>query len=414
MREDDVIFSEFDRDAPGIARHAIDFTGATMLNRSGSTCDAYVCTLQRRRVFVKRLKEEYRDNPLYRAAFDKEYDLGVSLTHPSLARYVGFGGDYIVMDFIEGDTLADLIKRHDPRLKDRKFVRRLLTELVDVIEYLHHRNVVHCDIKADNVIVSPYRNRPVSLIDLDKAYTPWLDSSHGNSKNYGCESCTDGTIDFRGFGKLASALGLKKVADVCRKENVSVESVKRELGNDSNHTWLWLKFGVPVLIVATLAGVLFFMPSDDKSNIVPVPARTQKAEVKKSETSTTPAVPETVHNEKTSDNRTKKTYTNKDVDEIVRKHYGPLYPRLEYLQALADDPKSSSEQLTTVIRTYVKDQMTAQGNIFKAINDRYNLTEPFEILPVLNTSDEWNRFMKLDAEINSLYSCEIKRRSNSQ
>ncbi len=134
MKEDDVIVSGFDRTGDDRASFAVDFSQAKRLERGGSTCDAYECTVQRRRVFVKCLKPEYRDNPLYRAAFDKEYDLGVSLSHPSLPRYVGFGGDYIVMDFIEGDTLADLIKHNDRRLKNRKFVRKLLL------------NIIHCDI----------------------------------------------------------------------------------------------------------------------------------------------------------------------------------------------------------------------------------------------------------------------------
>ncbi len=234
----------------------IDFALAKPLDRSGSTCDAYECVVQRRRVFVKRLKAEYRHNPLYRAAFDKEYDLGVSLSHPSLPRYVGFGGDYIVMDFIEGDTLADLIKRDDPRLKNRKFVRRLLLELVDVVDYLHRRNIVHCDIKADNVIISPYDDRPATLIDLDKAYTSWLDSTHGSTQKYGCDSCADGAIDFRGIGKIASQFGQEKVARVCEMDDVSVKSIKQALSH-GNRNALYLS-GAAMLILGLVLSLWHF------------------------------------------------------------------------------------------------------------------------------------------------------------
>ena len=231
MNDDNIIVSGFDNRNEAAAM-TVDFALAKSLDRSGSTCDAYECIVQRRRVFVKRLKAEYRDNPLYRAAFDKEYDLGVSLSHPSLPRYVGFGGDYIVMDFIEGDTLSALIKRDDPRLKSRKFVRRLLSELVDVVEYLHRRNIVHCDIKADNVIVSPYDDRPVTLIDLDKAYTSWLGTTHGNTQKYGCEGCADGAIDFRGIGLIATQLGRGKVALCCAKNEVTAASVRRAIKSE--------------------------------------------------------------------------------------------------------------------------------------------------------------------------------------
>lgn len=162
--DDNLNISGFGSD--GEDRFAVDFALAKPLSRSGSTCDAFECVVQRRRVFVKRLKAGYRSNPLYLAAFDKEFDLGVSLSHPSLPRYIGFGGDYIVMDFVEGDTLADLISRGDKRLKNKKFVRKLLCELVDVVEYLHYRNIVHCDIKADNIIVSPYADGPLRSLTL--------------------------------------------------------------------------------------------------------------------------------------------------------------------------------------------------------------------------------------------------------
>ena len=69
MKDDSHIISGFDHDSgSNNTPFVVDFATARLLNRSGSTCDAYECVIQRRRVFVKRLKAEYRDNPLYRAA----------------------------------------------------------------------------------------------------------------------------------------------------------------------------------------------------------------------------------------------------------------------------------------------------------------------------------------------------------
>lgn len=229
MKDDNFIISGFARDAHSETPLIVDFSKAKHLNRSGSTCDAYECVIQRRRVFVKRLKPEYRANPLYRAAFDKEYDLGVSLSHPSLPRYVGYGSDYIVMDFIEGDTLADLIIRGDRRLKDKRFVNKHLSELIDVVEYLHNCNIVHCDIKADNIIISPYNDRPATLIDLDKAYTAWLGNTPGDPSKYDCDGCDNGVIDFRGLGRIAEKLGMRHVAEVCDGDDVSATRLRKSL-----------------------------------------------------------------------------------------------------------------------------------------------------------------------------------------
>lgn len=253
MNDDGTIISGFDSAAAKEAPFAVDFSIATQLNVSGSTCDVYECVVQRRRVFVKRLKAEYRNNPLYRAAFDKEFDLGVSLSHPSLPRYVGFGGDYIVMDFVEGETLAELIKRGDSRLKNSRFVGKLLSELIDVAEYLHNRNIVHCDIKPDNIIISPYPDRPATLIDFDKAYSPWLDSTHGDTAKYGCEECADGSIDFKGIGLIAARLGMKRVADACNRPDVSAESLRAVLDGRKKSFW-WILAGC-VVIVAGAVGL---------------------------------------------------------------------------------------------------------------------------------------------------------------
>ncbi len=438
MNDEDTIVSGFERDSLREFSLRVDFSKAQKLDREGSTCDTFISTIQRRRVFVKRLKAEYRSNPLYRAAFDKEYDLGINLSHPSLAHYVGFGDDYIVMDFIEGDTLSDLIRRGDARLGNRKFVKQMMSELLDVIEYLHRRNVIHCDIKADNVMVSPYVNRPIMLIDLDKAYTSWLDSTHGDSKKYGCDDCYDGTVDLRGFGRIASALGLKRVAEVCEKDTVTAELVRKELNGGRVLRKLLYALFLTLLIIAGICCAFFFNnkkvrvtavhtpphiernDTSDTNNIVTEVPETKVDVTKPEDNSNTehepPAPPQTVVKteptiaEASAVKESKSSYTNPAVDNIVKKYYGPLYPRLEYLQTLADDPKTSSDQLSFVIKSYAKDQMDAQNAIFKAIYERYGLKDPFEVLPMLGTSNEWGRFMTLDSKINSLYSREIDRR----
>lgn len=250
MNNDDEIISGFNsKDEP--TPFAIDFSTAKRLDRAGATCDAYESTVQRRHLFIKRLKPEYRHNPLYRAAFEKEYELGVGLNHVSLPRYEGYGDDYIVMDFIEGDTLADLLGSDDRRLRSRRFVGKMLGELVDVVEYLHRRHVVHCDIKPDNIIISPHSDRPLTLIDLDKAYTSWLATTHGNTHRYGCDDCADGLIDFKGIGMIADKLGMKGVARACFKDDATADTVRAALGR-GRRWWRWLVAGIAAALCTWL------------------------------------------------------------------------------------------------------------------------------------------------------------------
>ncbi len=399
---------------------SVDFALAKPLNRSGSTCDAYECMVQRRRVFVKRLKAEYRDNQLYRAAFDKEYDLGVSLSHQSLPRYVAFGGDYIVMDFIEGDTLADLISRGDSRLHNRKFVRRLLLELVDVVEYLHRRNIVHCDIKADNVIVSPYNDRPVTLIDLDKAYTSWLATTHGNTQRYGCDGCADGAIDFRGIGKIAGQLGMKRVAKVCANDDVAQETIREVLTGCGVAKWIFVMILIGLCCVLPL--IWYFTTgsrSDDMvESVEPVYAETDSmtadTAISVQPDKDTKVVNET--GEAESANKAIATVeqpgekTLPDIDSIVMQYYGPLLKRHVYLRELAADSMTTARQLQMMIKKYADAQMEAQNAIMGDVMERYGLDNELEAHTILGTSDAWGRFMTADSEINSLYSREIPRR----
>lgn len=400
MKGDDFIVSGFDGEAGETALFAVDFASAKQLDAGGSTCDVYECIVQRRRVFVKRLKAEYRDNPLYRSAFNKEYDLGVSLSHPSLPRYVGFGCDYIVMDYIEGDTLADLIKRADRRLKDKRFARKLLCELTDVVEYLHHRNIIHCDIKPDNIIVSPYADRPVTLIDFDKAYSPWLDSTNGNPAKYGCDGCADGIIDYKGLGLIAERLGMKRFAEACGKEDASAENLRKALKNRRIHVAKAIIWSASISLI--VISVIMVVGNKIHDNTVAISEPTPEPPVL-----TTPG--ESLV-ESPAESPTANFPDVPDFEVIVKRHYGPLAKRHDYLRALAADSMTSARQLRMALTAYADDQLKAQSKIFSDAMEQYGFSNSLDVHPMLGVSREWSAFMKADAELNRLYSREIDAR----
>ncbi|MDE7135899.1 MAG: protein kinase, partial [Muribaculaceae bacterium] len=218
----------------------IDFDDAVRLPGGGSTCDLFKTRWQRRDVFVKRLKEEFRAKPLYLDALDKEFDIGVSLRHPSLPEYREFHRDYIIMDYIDGETLAEMIKREDPWLTKKKNIVTMLGELVDVVDYLHRHNVVHCDIKPDNIMITA-NNRNLMLIDFDKSYTDALCDTSGHPEKYGLTTDKRGrvAIDFRGIGMLVEKLkssvagfkfrGYKQFVKACYRNDINCEDLKEIL-----------------------------------------------------------------------------------------------------------------------------------------------------------------------------------------
>ena len=220
---------------------AVNFDLAERLPGGGTICEAYKTVLDGHIVFVKRLKREYADKASYLSALKKEFEMGAQLHHPALPDYRRFFGDYIVMDYVDGFTIADLAKNEDPWIADEDNVRNIMNQLLDVVDYLHQHNVVHCDIKADNVMITA-GTRNVKLIDLDKCYTYVHDKRiSGSASNYGLgvEKAGDPTLDFRGIAKVLEYIEryyedfdgapFLRFVKECRKKATTYSELKRAL-----------------------------------------------------------------------------------------------------------------------------------------------------------------------------------------
>jgi serine/threonine-protein kinase len=70
---------------------------------------------------------------------------------------------YLVQELIEGPTLRQTVQHGRPL--SEKAVGKLLVELLSVLAYVHEQNVIHRDIKPDNIILRRRDNKPV-LIDF--------------------------------------------------------------------------------------------------------------------------------------------------------------------------------------------------------------------------------------------------------
>lgn len=103
-------------------------------------------------------------------AFQQEAQLLATLRHPGLATVTDFfpeGGDwYLVMDFVEGESLEERLRRMPGGRMPTQEALRITRQLCDVLEYLHscHPPVIFRDLKPSNVMVMP--NGQVKLIDF--------------------------------------------------------------------------------------------------------------------------------------------------------------------------------------------------------------------------------------------------------
>lgn len=113
-----------------------------------------------RRVAIKELSQSHLDTTRLAEAiaqFQQEAHLLHSLSHPNLpAVYDAFeerGRSYLVMDFIDGKTLLQLLREGNNRPLPVAHVLSYAYQLCSVLDYLHKRGIIFRDIKPANIMV---------------------------------------------------------------------------------------------------------------------------------------------------------------------------------------------------------------------------------------------------------------------
>lgn len=153
------------------------------LDVSGATCDCYKVRYYAKLHFLKRLKPEIAGDPRYRALLTKEFEIGFSLEHPNLVRYVNKGDDFILMDYVDGDNLSTFIRRQPDYFRSKANRRKFAEQLLSVIAYLHSHQVVHLDIKPDNIMITRIGHN-VKLVDLGFCYNDTFPDTPGHTKGF--------------------------------------------------------------------------------------------------------------------------------------------------------------------------------------------------------------------------------------
>lgn len=218
-----------------------------------------------RKLFLKALNREQGTSAENLARLQREYKIFEQLYgNEHIVRCIGWRedaevGPCIVMEYVDGETLADYLKTH-PSNKEKK---RILNELLDAVGFIHKHQIVHNDLKPGNILIT-HNGHNVKLIDFGYAdCDPNINKATGGTKAFASpelvrQETTDVTSDIYSLGFIIKALFPHRYGGVVRKcqrkkaskRHKNINEVRKALRfRDFLSRWVsLLVFVVPLLV----------------------------------------------------------------------------------------------------------------------------------------------------------------------
>ncbi|MCJ8011265.1 Stk1 family PASTA domain-containing Ser/Thr kinase [Paenibacillus sp. KQZ6P-2] len=119
-----------------------------------------------RNVAVKVLRQQFVHDEEFIRRFRREAQSAASLSHPNVVSIYDVGQEdeihYIVMEYVEGHNLNEIIKERAPLQVDEAV--RIASQICDALDHAHHNQIIHRDIKPHNILIG--RNGRVKVTDF--------------------------------------------------------------------------------------------------------------------------------------------------------------------------------------------------------------------------------------------------------
>jgi serine/threonine protein kinase len=117
-------------------------------------------------VAIKLLRADFSSDPDFRERFRQEAKAAANLSHPNIVTVHDFGLDderlFIVMEYVPGTDLKSIIKKRAPLPADEAV--ELMVQACAGIGYAHRAGLVHCDVKPQNMLVTP--DKRLKVVDF--------------------------------------------------------------------------------------------------------------------------------------------------------------------------------------------------------------------------------------------------------
>ncbi len=140
----------------------------------GGMAEVYLAhdTLLDRNVAIKMLRNQFLSDRDLLEQFRREAKSAARLIHPYIVNIYDVisegGAQYIVMEYVEGVNLKRYLASHRLPLKA---VLEIGVRLADALQHAHSRNVIHCDVKPQNILIDKNLNPKIADFGIAKMIT---------------------------------------------------------------------------------------------------------------------------------------------------------------------------------------------------------------------------------------------------
>jgi len=153
---------------------------------------------------VKYLLKNVKGQNIPRSSLENEIEILKSLTHPNIVQFKETLEDqnsiYLITELVKGSDLFDITAVLGTLRPSS--VLALLVPLLNTVTYLHSLNIVHHDIKPENIIVD-YAHNTLKLIDFGSA----------KFSTKSCEGAVAGTLNYMAPEVLLNIRGARNICD---------------------------------------------------------------------------------------------------------------------------------------------------------------------------------------------------------
>ena len=161
-----------------IIKPQTSFTSVTEFHQQGAMSLVQKGKLHGKWIIIKRIKPEFKDNAKYKELFHNEFENAYHLDHPNIVRLLDKGEDaegvFYTMEYIDGRPLSDLSQPNG--INNERHIRKIFTEMLDALSYVHKKQIFHRDLKPDNIFIT-FRGDNVKILDFGLAAADSFDDN---------------------------------------------------------------------------------------------------------------------------------------------------------------------------------------------------------------------------------------------